>query len=214
MSSSCGVDSGRKVGALSNSGNDCSVASVPRLQVFQRFATVADFTVLIHSETSTCWNQMAKNHVFLQTNQAVDFACQSSLGQDLRCFLELAAEIKLLLWTEAFVIPSNWTDAFAAFGFLPLAGLPPSASICALDCSIASFGTMAPSANSLSPGSVTLSDLASSSFLRRSSKRSTTKPDSKEVSPGFSIFTLRNMRAMMTSTCLSLISTRWLRYTC
>ena len=47
----------------------------------------------------------------------------------------------------------------ARFGFVPLASSPPSASICALACSSTSFGTIEPTANSLSPFSVILQAL-------------------------------------------------------
>ena len=41
--------------------------------------------------------------------------------------------------------------------------------------------------------------------------RSITEPGVRSVSPQDRTFTLRSMRATMTSTCLSSISTRWLR---
>ena len=126
---------------------------------------------------------------------------------------KLAAEMKLELCTEALVIPSNWVLAEEGFGRPPLAGSPPKASIWALTCSNVSLGTMVPISKSLSPFSVIRTHFCSSSFVDRNSNLSMTIPGRRLVSPGFSIRTFRNMRATMISICLSLISTRWLRYT-
>ena len=67
---------------------------------------------------------------------------------------KLAAEMKLELCTLALVMPSNCVLAVAGLGFEPLADAPPRASIVALVSASVSFGTMLPSANSLSPFSV------------------------------------------------------------
>ena len=48
-------------------------------------------------------------------------------------------------------MPKSCVLAVAIFGFVPLATSPPSGSIWALVCSSTSLGTIAPSANSLSP---------------------------------------------------------------
>ena len=87
-------------------------------------------------------------------------------------------------------------------------GLPPSVSILAFVSSNKSRATTCPLVKSLSPLSVTFTHLASSSLAVWNSKRSQIKPGSISLSPADSTFTLRSIRAMMISTCLSLISTR------
>ena len=47
-----------------------------------------DFRVLERLESSTGWDQVTKNHVFLQADKVVDFACQRSFGKYFGCFLE------------------------------------------------------------------------------------------------------------------------------
>ena len=104
--------------------------------------------------------------------------------------------------TINFVDLRDWVLALAGRGRVPLAGSPPSASIWALTVSSASRGTIIPSLKSLSPLLVIFKHLARFSLAWRKSKRSITLPGSRLVSPGLSIFTFRNIRAMM-------ISQRW-----
>ena len=106
---------------------------------------------------------------------------------------KLAAEIKLLLCTDAFVIPNNWVLAVAGLGFEPLATSPPNASICALACCKASLGTTLPKAYSLSPISVILTQSARPSLCWRNSNLSNTFPRNSFVSPADSILTLRSI---------------------
>ena len=124
---------------------------------------------------------------------------------------KLAAEMKLELWTLAFVIPSNWVLAVAGFGLVPLDGVPPRASIWALAWARISFGTTDPTANSLSPLSVIrrLSEICLLASWK--SNLSMTLPGSSVVSPTDSIFTLRSICDTIISMCLSSMSTRWLR---
>ncbi len=57
-------------------------------EFFERFAAIVDFRFLEDSETSPGWDQVAKDHVFLQTDQPVDLASQRRFGQHLGGFLE------------------------------------------------------------------------------------------------------------------------------
>ena len=88
---------------------------------------------------------------------------------------KLAADRKLQLCTDALVIPSSWVDAVADLGLSLLAGRPPSASNWAFCCSKISWGTMSPSWNFVSPGSVILMQPVSCSFLARNSNLSITR---------------------------------------
>ena len=119
--------------------------------------------------------------------------------------------MKLELCTLAFVIPSNCVLAVAGFGFEPLAGVPPSASICVFVWDSTPFGTTLPVENSLSPLSVIRRPAAILSLACLNSNLSSTLPGSRSVSPTVSIFTFRSICDTMISICLSSMSTRWLR---
>ena len=55
---------------------------------FQSFTTIVDLGFLEDPESGPRWNEVAQNHVLLQTNQLVDFPSQSRFSQNFGCFLE------------------------------------------------------------------------------------------------------------------------------
>ena len=55
---------------------------------FQSFTTIVDLGFLEDPESGPRWNEVAQNHVLLQTNQLVDFPSQCRFSQNFGCFLE------------------------------------------------------------------------------------------------------------------------------
>ena len=107
-----------------------------------------DPDVAVPGETGAGRDQLADDHVLLQTHQRVGLAVDRRVGQHPGGLLEEAADSQDSVASEALVMPISTGR--------PEAGLPPSATTARLGASYCSRSTSSPASSRSSPDSITV----------------------------------------------------------
>ena len=104
-------------------GLDIGSISVNTVIISPERKVVENHYTLCHGRPFHALNEVLSDILKRHPAEAFDTVAITGTGG------KLAAEMKLALWTDAFVIPSSWVVAVAIFGLVPTAFFPLSDSI-------------------------------------------------------------------------------------